>query len=439
MCGVAPREYRLHIMFPPSPAQNTLPDTLFGLGLALTLGLLVGVERGWQERAAAEGSRIAGIRTFGLIGLLGGLWELLARGVGEILLGVAFLAFVLLMVISHVAEARESKDYGVTTLIAALITFVLGALSVRGHHVIAATGAVVTTILLSLKPLLHSWLQRIEAVELAAALKLLLVSVVILPVLPNQGYGPWQALNPYEIWWLVVLMATISFAAYCAVRVAGTEKGILLTGFLGGLVSSTAVSIHLARLAHKLEQQRILAAGVLVASATMFIRVLLVVAIVNPRLFRPLSLPLVFMALVIFTVAAVFYIRKSERTAIGPLKLRNPVELGQAVQFGVMLAVVLLLTHVVQAWLGEAGLYLLAAISGVADVDAITISFARMAESDLSVRVASMGVVIATAVNTIAKGVLVTVFGGRKMGLNVAWPLSICLPVAVVWIWKFAS
>jgi len=116
------------------------------------LGLLVGVERGWQERAAAEGSRIAGIRTFGLIGLLGGLWQLLAREAGEILLAVAFLAFVVLMVTSHIAEARVSKDYGVTTLIAALITFVLGALAIRGHHVIAAMGAVVTTILLSLKP-----------------------------------------------------------------------------------------------------------------------------------------------------------------------------------------------------------------------------------------------------------------------------------------------
>ena len=180
-----------------------LVDTILSLGLALALGLLIGLERGWKERTAAEGSRIAGIRTFGLIGLLGGLWEILARGVSEILLGFAFLAFALLMVISHVAEARESKDYGITTLIAALITFVLGALSVRGHHTVAGASAVVTTIFLSLKPLLHSWLQNIEANELTAALKLLLLSAVILPVLPNQGYGPWQALNPYELWWPV--------------------------------------------------------------------------------------------------------------------------------------------------------------------------------------------------------------------------------------------
>ena len=310
---------------------------------------------------------------------MGGLWQLLAREAGEILFGIAFLAFVVLLAISHVAEARVSKDYGVTMLIAAMITFVLGALAVRGHHVIAATGAVLTTILLSLKPLLHSWLQRIEAAELAAALKLLLVSVVILPVLPDQGYGPWQSLNPYEIWWLVVLMATISFAAYCAVKVAGAEKGILLTGFLGGLVSSTAATIHLARLARTLEQRRILAAGVLVASATMFMRVLLVATIVNSGLFQPLSLPLVLMTLTIFGFAVLYWVWKRERAVIAPLTLHNPVKLLRATQFGVLLAFVLPLTKAIQAWLGHTGIYLLAGISGVADVDAITISLARLA------------------------------------------------------------
>jgi uncharacterized membrane protein (DUF4010 family) len=412
-----------------------LLDNLFSLGLALALGLLVGVERGWQERAAAEGSRIAGIRTFGLIGLLGGLWQLLAREAGEILFAIAFLAFVVLLAISHIAEARVSKDYGVTTLIAAMITFVLGALAVRGHHVIAATGAVLTTILLSLKPLLHRWLQRVEAAELAAALKLLLVSVVILPVLPDQGYGPWQALNPYEIWWLVVLMATISFAAYCAVKVAGAEKGILLTGFLGGLVSSTAATIHLARLARTLEQRRILAAGVLVASATMFIRVLLVATIVNPGLFQPLSLPLVLMTLTIFGFAVLYWVWKRERAVIAPLALHNPVELLRATQFGVLLAFVLLLTKAIQAWLGHTGIYLLAGISGVADVDAITISLARLAGTDLSIQVSSVAVVLATMVNTITKTILAMIIGGRTIGLLVAWPLTIGLAVGAMASW----
>jgi uncharacterized membrane protein (DUF4010 family) len=411
-------------------------ETLLNLGLALALGLLVGVERGWQEREAAEGSRIAGIRTFGLIGLLGGLWQLLAGGAGDVLLGLAFLAFALLMVIAHAAEARVSNDYGVTTLVATLITFVLGALSVRGQHGVAASGAVVTAVILSLKPILHHWLERIEPNELAAALKLLLISVVILPVLPDQGFGPWQALNPYELWWLVVLIASLSFAAYCAIKIAGAERGILLTGFLGGVVSSTGVSVHLARLASEGVEQKILAAGILVASATMFVRMLFLTALLNPALSQSLSLPLAAMALWLFGAAAV-NARPSEQTVIDPLKLRNPVELGQALQFGLLLAAIVMAAKAAQAWFGDTGIFLLAVISGVADVDAITVTLSRWAGSDASIRSASMAVLAAAMVNTGTKAVLTAVIGGYGIGSQVAWPLGISLLVGATAAWKF--
>jgi uncharacterized membrane protein (DUF4010 family) len=414
--------------------MSDLLETILSLGLALALGLLVGMERGWQERGAAEGRRIAGIRTFGLIALLGGLAELLARGAGEILLGIAFFALVLLLAIAHVAEASESKDYGVTTLIAALITFVLGALTMRSEHTIAATGAVVTTIVLSLKPVLHRWLQRITPAELAAALKLLLISVVILPILPDRGYGPWQALNPYELWWIVVLLAAISFAAYAAVKIAGPEWGILLTGFLGGIVSSTAVSIHLARLAGSLTQTNILVAGVLVASATMFLRVFVLVGVLNFGLLRSLCLPLLAMA-VCLAGAAGLYARKSGQSQIESFKLRNPVELGQALQFGLLLALIFLATKAAQAWLGEAGLYLVATVSGVADVDAITISLARLAGGEIALRSVSLAVFIAASVNTVTKTVLVAVLGGGKIGAKVALPIASSLALGAALIW----
>jgi uncharacterized membrane protein (DUF4010 family) len=411
-------------------------ETLLNLGLALALGLLVGVERGWQEREAAEGSRLAGIRTFGLIGLLGGLWELLGRGSGEIVLGIAFLAFVVLMSAAHVAEARASHDYGVTTLIAALITFALGALSVRGEHAVAATAAVLTTIILSLKPILHRWLRRIEQQELTAALKLLLISVVILPILPDRGYGPWQALNPHELWWLVILIAVISFAAYCAVKIAGPERGILLAGFLGGLVSSTAVSLHLARLAAQGIQRNIIAAGVLVASATMFVRVLVLAAVLNPGLAKSLSLPTLAMALWLFAGAAL-NTRKTEHASLDSFKLRNPVELGQALQFGLLLALIILATHAERAWLGEAGIYLLAIVSGIADVDAITISMSRLGLGEVSIRSAAIAVLAATMVNTLTKGALVAIIAGAKTAAPIAAPIAGCLLIGLVlgWWW----
>jgi uncharacterized membrane protein (DUF4010 family) len=414
-----------------------LSDTIFGLALALALGLLIGVERGWQTRAAAEGSRVAGIRTFGLIGLLGGLWEILAGEALEIIFGFAFLAFVILMAVAYVTEARATQSYGVTTIVAALITFVLGALAVRGQHGIAATGAVVTTVLLSAKPILHKWVEQIEAAELTAALKLLLVSVVILPVLPDRGFGPWQALNPYQIWWLVVLMAGLSFAAYCAMKIAGAERGILLTGFLGGLVSSTAVSVQLARWARNAEWPHIFAAGILVAGATMFIRMLLVVAIVAPSLLQPLAIPLAAMAIAAFAAATLFALHKRATTPLERFKLDNPVELTQALQFGALLTTIVFLTKWVQAVFGETGLYPLAAVSGLADVDAITISLARLASHDeIAVASACRAIVLAAAVNTGAKATLALFFGGPKLGLRVAWPLVLVLLVGAMAVWR---
>ena len=412
-----------------------MTNTLLNLGLSLAVGLIVGLERGWHDRTAAEGTRLAGVRTFGLIGLLGGLSGLLAASFGVAMLGFSYLGFAMLMVIAHAAEARDSKDYGVTTLIAALITFSLGALSFHGERVTASAGAVVTAVLLSLKPVLHGWLKRIEAAELYAALKLLLISVVVLPVLPNRGFGPWDALNPYELWWLVVLIAAISFAAYCAVKIAGAERGILLTGLLGGMVSSTAVSLHLARLSKSGEQSGgILAAGMLVASATMFPRILLVATIINPAMLS-LGLPLLVMAAVLF-VAAAFYARKQQPAPLEAIRFSNPVEIAQALRFAALLAGILLLSEAAQEWLGQPGLYLLAIVAGLADVDAVTISMARLSGSGLSMVLASQAVILTAVVNTLSKGVLVGIIGGRPFLMKVAAPVLICASIGVLFLWQ---
>ena len=167
----------------------------------------------------------------------------------------------------------------------------------------------------------------------------------------------------------------------------------------------------------------------------MFMRVLLVATIVNSGLFQPLSLPLVLMTLTIFGFAVLYWVWKRERAVIAPLTLHNPVELLRATQFGVLLAFVLLLTKAIQAWLGHTGIYLLAGISGVADVDAITISLARLAGTDLSIQVSSVAVVLATMVNTITKTILAMIIGGRTMGILVAWPLTIGLAVGAMASW----
>ena len=203
-----------------------------------------------------------------------------------------------------------------------------------------------------------------------------------------------------------------------------------MAGFLGGLVSSTGVSIHLARLAHRQNQQDIIAAGVLVACATMFVRVLLVVTILNTDLARPLIGPLLLMAIPLFT-AAVIDARKSESTALDSLQLRNPVELGQAFKFALLLAAVLVASKAVQSWLGDKGLYLLAALAGISDVDAISISLARAAPSEFSLGSAVQCIIVATLINTITKGVLVWSFGNPTLGRKVILPMAFSVFIGI--------
>lgn len=397
------------------------------LGIALAIGLLVGIERGWTERTAEEGSRIAGIRTFGLLGMLGGLWALLAEDMGDILLGISFLALTGILVAGYWRERQVDKDLGITTLVAALITFALGALAIRGQIHIAITGAVITVTLLSLKPVLHGWLRRMAPEEFYSGVKLLLISVVLLPVLPNQGYGPWQAINPYQVWWMVVLIAGLSFAGYLAMKLVGAKRGVLLTGLFGGVVSSTATTLTFSRLARQMDMGRLLSVGVLVASATMFPRILIEVSIINPALLGQLAAPLG-----LVTLAAAGYSLWLWRTTgksgdTTTLRLENPLQLKSALQFGLLLAAIMVLAEAFRTWLGEAGIYLLAAVSGLADVDAITLSLASMARADLAADVASRAILLAALVNTLVKGLLVFFIAGGSMAKHFAPGLVLML------------
>ncbi|TCK18697.1 uncharacterized membrane protein (DUF4010 family) [Thiogranum longum] len=402
-------------------------EHLTELGIALAIGLLVGIERGWTERSAEEGSRIAGIRTFGLLGLLGGLWALLAEDMGDILLGISFLSLTGILIAGYWRERQTDHDLGITTLVAALITFALGALAIRGQIHIAISGAVVTVTLLSLKPVLHGWLRRLEPEAFYAALKLLLISVVLLPALPNQGYGPWQAFNPYQVWWMVVLIAGLSFAGYLAMKLVGARRGIILTGLFGGVVSSTATTLTFSRLARQIDMGRVLSVGALIASATMFPRVLIEVSIINPALLPHLAAPLGLITLVAAGYSAWLWHGTGNSGDAAALRLENPLQLKSALQFGLLLAAIMILAEASRAWLGETGIYLLAAISGLADVDAITLSLANMARADLAADVASRAILLATLVNTLVKGILVFVIAGGSMAKHFAPGLVLTL------------
>jgi uncharacterized membrane protein (DUF4010 family) len=263
-----------------------------------------------------------------------------------------------------------------------------------------------------------------------------LISVVVLPVLPNRDLGPWSTLNPYKIWWLVVLVAAVSYVGYFAQRVAGNRSGTLAAALFGGMVSSTAVTLALSRgatasrLGGKDGQEALLAAGIIVASSLMFVRMLVVIAPAAPGLIPRLAPPLCASAIVGFAAAALSAWRLRRQSAVGDQRMRqrNPLDLSTALQFGLILATIMVVSRGVTAALGDRGVYLAALVGGIADVDAISLSLASMAaQGALGASPAVLGILTAAAVNTLVKIGIAFGLAGWRLGLRVATPMAASL------------
>ncbi len=399
------------------------------LATALLLGALTGLERGWATREQKPGERVAGIRTYALVGLLGGIAALLSLKVTPWVLPAGLLAVCTAAVMAYRARMLHMRDYSITGIIGILLTFCFGAMAGAVDITVAATAAVITTIILDNKNEIHSALNRLQEHELDAALKLLLISVVMLPLLPNEGIGPNGMLNPYEIWWMVVLIASISFVGYFAMRVGGTEKGILFTSLFAGLASSTALTLHFSRLARQTPQiSPLLSSGILLACGTMYLRVLLYCAMINPALLGNLTIPLLVMTLVLYLPALLIWRKHRNGTRVEqPALHNNPLDLKSALTLGVLLTLILLMASVLQQWLGNTGIYVLATISGITDVDAITLSLTRMSQTGLASTTVIIGIIIASSVNNLMKAGMAISIGGRAMLMRVALPILLSL------------
>ncbi|MEK2024542.1 MgtC/SapB family protein [Vibrio parahaemolyticus] len=406
---------------------------IWNLLIALLLGAIIGTQRGWVMRNSVEGSRVAGIRTFSLVGLLGGLVAILADLYSPLLLGFALIALVILASIAFVMQQKKSRDISITGVVSLLVTFVLGSLAVSGEAVLAASAAVITAVVLDNKRELHQALQKLQEYELDAALRLLIISIVLLPLLPNQSYGPWNALNPYEIWWMVVLIASISFVGYFAIKIGGAKRGILFTSIFAGLSSSTALTLQFSHLSR--EQANIsplLASGILLSCGTMFPRLLIILFVINPQLVS-LLWPIVMAMMAALYLPAWWIWRRSEVEQIEQSnKQSNPLALQSALFFGMMLAVIMLLSHALAEWFGNTGVLILSALSGITDVDAISLALGRQSIQILSVTTAALGILIAASVNTIVKMSMVVAIGDKKLWLRVAPVMVGCVAVGAL-------
>ncbi|EKO3397275.1 MgtC/SapB family protein [Vibrio fluvialis] len=397
-------------------------SVVWNLLVALLLGAIVGTQRGWVARNNVEGSRVAGIRTFSLVGLYGGLSAILAAHYSPLLLGFALLALVVLASIAFVLKQRKSQDISITGVVSLLVTFVLGSLAVSGEPVLAAAAAVITAVVLDNKKELHEALQKLQEYELDAALRLMLISIVMLPLLPNQSFGPWQALNPYEIWWMVVLIASISFLGYFAIKIGGAKRGVLFTSVFAGFSSSTALTLQFSNLSR--DQPTIsplLASGILLCCGTMFPRLLIVASLINTEL-TPILWPVIVVMMIGLYIPAWFIWRSTDVdfNEDQSANHKNPLALQSALWFGVILAIIMLLAHALSDWFGQAGTLALSAVSGITDVDAITLALGRQSTHSLDAYTAAMGIIIAASVNTLVKMGMVISIGDRGLWVRVA-------------------
>lgn len=397
-----------------------MDELLSRLAVALAIGLLVGLERGWHSRGEQEdGKRAAGLRTFALSGLLGGMSGALASLTHPFVTGFCFLGYAGVFAMLHWLEAKANNDLGGTTVIAGLLTFILGAYAVLGDLRIAAAATVAMTVILALREPLHRWLAALRWEEVRAVLILLAMTFLLLPILPDRPIDPWGSVNPAEIWLLAIMIAAISFGGYVAVRVLGDRLGIVMAAFTGGLASSTATTLTLARLAKDgHESERLLGGAILIAGVVMVVRVGVVASLLNPALMLPLLLPLATLALVMGGTAGLLLLWKKGRSQ-PQIRITNPLELGTTIKLAAMIAVVMFAAEVVQDSSGRTGLFAVSALSGLADVDAITISMARLGRDPISRDAAVQAIAIAVGVNTLTKAVMAGWAGGIRLGVYV--------------------
>lgn len=430
-------------------------STLKEAALAVAVGLMMGLER---ERSGFERSQEGleephrrresdsvttqrgnlGARTFALLTLLG--WISVKVGGDSVALPIAVMAFAAMLIGLYYFET-SATDRGLTTEIAALAAPLLGMLLTRDPLLAVAVAVIVTLLLLS-KPWIRAWIPKLHREDLTASIQLLIVFAILLPLLPLQTLDPWGVLSPRKVGWMVALIGAVDFLGYALNRVLGSRRGALLTGLVGGLVSSTVVTVTMSRLAR--EDASLRGPGqvaVMLACAVMSLRVGILAGLVGgSALARTLLLPMGVMVLVLLSASVWIYRSDAkplnEQVAGEDLSVRNPFHLKRAAAWGLALSAVLLLSAAAKAWFGDRGLLVAAGFSGLADVDAITLAVSSQVQGlSLSATTAAMAIILAVGANTLAKTGFAWFSGGRAFGQRLAGALGASLAAALLAVW----
>ncbi len=398
--------------------------------LSLAIGALVGLER---ERRA-KGETVAGFRTFMLVtlfGLLSGYMSGIFSSFVPIYAGLFSIG--ILAGLSYYAKFSSKKSIGLTTEIALILSFIIGLIvffDVYPFFLTVSLGIILTLVLFSLETS-HSFAKRIKQVEIRDAVIFAVLAFIILPLLPNNAIDPIGALNPYKIWLSIVIVLSVSFAAYIAMKIFGSKYGSVMTGLLGGLVSSTAVSVDMADKVRKNKKILYSAAfAVIIASSTMFLRQLFVASAINHNLFIPLLLPMTILGVVGYIFSYIYW--KKNRSGKSAIEIKSPLSLKSALQFSILLVVVLTVSKLAENYFGSTSIIAVALIAGLLDSDAMTISLSSLALNGLLGSTAVVGIILVGLSNTFMKWLLVRWLGNRKISAVVGKVFLVIIAVGIL-------
>ncbi len=390
----------------------TVVPLMFKIGIAILIGLFIGVER---ERKKKSGEKsFAGIRTFPLISILG----FLAALIGTIVDPAAFIAitvvFGAVVALSYYFSSRDGS-FGGTSEITVLIIFTLGALVYWDYLILSASISVILAIFLAFKTQMRAFAGKIEEEDLYATIKFAIITLIVLPLLPDEAFGPFDAFNLRKIWYMVILIAGVSFVGYVLFKLIGTKRGIQLLSILGGIASSTALTLSFTQRSKESPAlSRSLAAGIVLASTIMFPRILFIIYVLNQKLGGMLLLPFsIFTAAGLITGLLLWRDMKKEN--FENIELRNPFKLMAALKFGILFALILFLSKGAQVLWGAQGLYLTSIFGGFADVDAIALSIVDLVNNNLSISVAVVSIILSTTTNSIIKLIIASFFGSKEL------------------------
>jgi len=394
----------------------------FGVGIGFFIGLQR--EHAHSERVG-EGGVFAGERTFSLLALIGALAALISDELQSPSIFLIVIAVIgLLSVSAYTVTSIKHDRRGITTEVAVLITILIGGLAYWGYFILAGALGVIVTFILSIKIETDRFARAVTREDIFAALQFAIISIVVLPVLPNQSFWgpPFDVLNPFNIWLMVVFISAINFLGYVLIKTLGTESGLSLTGIVGGLVSSTAVTLGFSqRSKSDSKLGRPLAVAIVASWVMMFPRVLVLVGVINIELLSDLWLPILLAAIAALAHALYLYFSQSQGKAKS-VDFANPFDLMSALRFGFLYALVLLIARTAQIYFGDSGVLIASAVSGLAGMDAITLSMSELSRNGgLSLDIAAQAIVIAILSNTLAKGGIVFALGSLELRKAV-WP-----------------